>query len=113
MPKAKKKLKKWQITLLVILGVLLLLFLFLLWFYYAKLSLMQYDTSSGVSIDTEVSVDDDDLNIETSGVSNIVIPAGEIYQNDNVINVLLLGTDELRRILQRQRARRQHDGALD
>lgn len=28
MPKAKKKLKKWQITLLVILGVLLLLFLF-------------------------------------------------------------------------------------
>ena len=94
MPKAKKKLKKWQITLLVILGVLLLLFLFLLWFYYAKLSLMQYDTSSGVSIDTEVSVDDDDLNIETSGVSNIDIPAGEIYQNDNVINILLLGTDE-------------------
>lgn len=94
MPKTKKKLKKWQITLLVILGVLLLLFLFLLWFYYAKLSLMQYDTSSGVSIDTEVSVDGDDLNIETSGVSNIDIPAGEIYQNDNVINILLLGTDE-------------------
>lgn len=67
---SKKETKKWQITLLVILGVLLLLFLFLLWFYYAKLSLMQYDTSSGVSIDTEVSVDDDDHNIETSGVSN-------------------------------------------
>lgn len=95
MSKAKRKLKKWQITLLVILGVLLLLFLFLFWFYYAKLSLMQYDTSSGVSIDTEVSMDDEDLNIgDTSGVSDISIPEGEIYQNDNVLNILLLGTDE-------------------
>lgn len=96
MKKTKRKLKKWQIVLIVTAGVLLLLFLLLVWFYNAKLDLMQYDSSSGISVDTEVSIEDEEgLGIgETSGVSTIEVPEGEIYQNENVVNILLLGTDE-------------------
>ena len=95
MTKAKKKLKIWQTILLIFSGVFILAILLLIWLYYSKLSLIQYDTSNGVSINTEMPGETEDMEIgETSGIAEITLPSGEIYQNENVVNILLLGTDE-------------------
>lgn len=68
-------------------------------FYQAKLNLLQYDDGHR-EIDTEIELPLDDMEIPDLGDApdnsqqNSELPTGDIVTDKNVINILLLGTDE-------------------
>ena len=74
------------------------------WAYYnSKLDLIQYDDGSKeIDISTSYAIDNDELDIadlpdapeDVDASGGIEILEGDIYHDDNVVNILLLGTDE-------------------
>ena len=97
-----KKSHKVRNILLIVLGVFLLLVLLALVWYILKISKIQYDTGNGdLSIDTEISIPDEDgslfqdpdIPIVDDGTP-IEVPDGDVWKDQNVFNILLLGTDE-------------------
>lgn len=98
----KKKCTKLIFTVLIILTVAAIA-LFLIWNYYdSKLDLIQYDDGSH-SIDTDVSipVNNDELELPELPEAppervdgKVEILPGDIYHDEDVVNILLLGTDE-------------------
>ena len=94
-------------TLLVILLVLLLLIGGVLGFAVYKLSLIDFDTGTrkepvaAVPSDTDSTVSEEDtfeeLTVDLSGLDEMetfpVIPEAEIQHSDDIVNILLLGTD--------------------
>lgn len=95
---AKKSKKKygWWIAGSICLVVVLLVGC--VWMYYqGKLNLLQYDDGSR-EIDTEVEMPMDGIDIPDLGNApqsgNSDLPTGEMVTDEDVINILLLGTDE-------------------
>lgn len=98
--------RKKPIGIIITISIILLLTIMTLlgWAYYnSKLDLIQYDDGSKeIDTSTSYAIDNDELDIadlpdapedvDTSG--GIEILEGDIYHDDNVINILLLGTDE-------------------
>lgn len=101
MDKTKKKLPKWAIVLLIIIAVLLLI-VTVLWLYYnSKLNLIDYDDGSRpLDTSTSYAIDNSELDIgdlpdaPAGQGGTIEILDGDIYSDSNVMNILLLGTDE-------------------
>ena len=97
-----KKSHKVRNSILIVLGVLLLLIVLALLWYALKISKIQYDTGNGEwSIDTEISIPDEgetifqdsDIPVVDDG-QPIEVPDGDVWKDENVFNILLLGTDE-------------------
>ena len=97
-----KKSHKVRNILLIVLGVFLILVWLALFWYILKISKIQYDTGNGdLSIDTEISIPDEDgslfqdpdIPIVDDGTP-IEVPDGDVWKDQNVFNILLLGTDE-------------------
>ncbi|MEE0801567.1 MAG: LCP family protein [Gemmiger sp.] len=95
------KTHKVQRVLLIILLVVLLLFLAAFGFYRSKLALLNY--SDGVShgdtideSDSETLAESDAMKESTAGLEekDAVEATGDIMSDENVINILLIGTDE-------------------
>ena len=98
--------RKKPIGIIITISIVLLLTIVTLlgWAYYnSKLDLIQYDDGSKeIDTSTSYAIDNDELDIadfpdapedvDTSG--GIEILEGDIYHDDDVINILLLGTDE-------------------
>lgn len=98
--------RKKTIGIIIAISIVLLLTIMTLlgWAYYnSKLDLIQYDDGSkDIDTSTSYAIDNDELDIadlpdapedvDTSG--GIEILEGDIYHDDDVINILLLGTDE-------------------
>lgn len=108
MPAQIKRTKKKKSALRTVLGTLLILILLgillIFLFIQSKLNLIDYDpgTLSPEEIAAqaalaETDVEPEDLSPDISGlemVEELVLPTGEITQDDDVLNILLLGTDE-------------------
>lgn len=102
MEQKKKKRIKW-VSIVLGIVVVMALVLLLIWNYYdSKLNMIHYDDGSK-PIDTSVSVpvNNDELDIpDLPGLpperedGKVEILPGEIYHDEDVINILLLGTDE-------------------
>lgn len=96
---------KWMKKHKIITGFLiliLLLILFVFWFLWSKLDLIQYDNEIDKSVYESVAVDDIVEELVTSsdieGLKQVqsapVIPEAEILKEDDILNILLIGTDE-------------------
>lgn len=62
-----------------------------------KLNLIQYDDGKVESEGTILAGEEDEIDLDLSGLDSVDpqgIPSGQIYSNESVINILLLGTDE-------------------
>lgn len=96
MAKTRKK-KTAAIVISVILAIVLAVCVALFVFVKGKLNRIDYDDGK-VSYDVSIDAGDtDDVEIDTSGLEEVdpqAIASGEIYTDKNVLNVLLLGTDE-------------------
>lgn len=96
---SKKKSRIGWIVAACIVVVLAVLLVAAWGFYQAKLDLLQYDDGKR-EIDTETELPLDDMEIPDLGDApddadmRDDLPEGEITQSDDVINILLLGTDE-------------------
>ncbi len=95
----KKSAKKGWIIFACVAAVVIIL-LGCIWAYYqGKLGLMQYDDGKR-EIDTELELPLDDMDIPDVGQApekenaRTDLPAGELVTDEDVINILLLGTDE-------------------
>ena len=94
--KTNKK-RKWLIAVAVILAILLLFVSAGALYYVTKLNMLNYDDGSReIDISTVYPVDNDELDLpDLPDGPNEIDPAdGEIYKDENVMNILLLGTDE-------------------
>jgi len=80
--------------------ILIAIFVLTAFLYYnSKLNKIHFNFDSDVVIDTDVEITDDaemDLSYLPEGdpTHKIVAPYGEIYKNSDVMNILLLGTDD-------------------
>ena len=98
--------RKKPIGIIIVISIVLLLTIVTLlgWAYYnSKLDLIQYDDGSKeIDTSTSYAIDNDELdiadlpdapeNVDASG--GIEVLEGDIYHDNNVVNILLLGTDE-------------------
>ena len=99
--KQQKKRRRWPYVIAGVVVASLLAF-FLLWmFYNSKLGLIQYNSGSH-SIDASVSIpsEENDESLPDMGQAPIdaeqksQLPAGDPFYDKDVVNILLLGTDE-------------------
>lgn len=93
---AAKKKKKGKIVVAVIILIILAILIGGFAFVKGKLNLIDYDDGKK-EYGTIQEGDEDQLDLDLSGLEQVDpqgIPSGEIYKDKNVINVLLLGTDE-------------------
>lgn len=94
----KRRLKKWQIVLLVLISILLLLFIVFISFYDSKLSKLNFDRNEVVSVNTEVTLENEDGDVpdlpSKKDDGKIKLPEIDVFKDKNVFNILLLGTDE-------------------
>lgn len=95
-----KRLKKWQVVLIIVVLILISITSCAGAFYISKLNLINYDTNSTISYNFSPVSDDTkdiglppDIEVE-SNVTSLPLPKGDIYKDENVLNILLLGTDE-------------------
>lgn len=98
--------RKKPIGIIITISIILLLTIMTLlgWAYYnSKLDLIQYDDGSKeIDTSTSYAIDNDELDIadlpdapeDVDASGGIEILEGDIYHDDNVVNILLLGTDE-------------------
>ena len=98
--------RKKTIGIIITISIVLLLTIVTLlgWAYYnSKLDLIQYDDGSKeIDTSTSYAIDNDELDIadlpdapeDVDASGGIEILEGDIYHDDNVVNILLLGTDE-------------------
>ena len=98
--------RKKPIGIIITISIVLLLTIVTLlgWAYYnSKLDLIQYDDGSKeIDTSTSYAIDNDELDIadlpdapeDVDASGGIEILEGDIYHDDNVVNILLLGTDE-------------------
>ena len=98
--------RKKPIGIIITISIILLLTIMTLlgWAYYnSKLDLIQYDDGSKeMDTSTSYAIDNDELDIadlpdapeDVDASGGIEILEGDIYHDDNVVNILLLGTDE-------------------
>lgn len=98
--------RKKPIGIIIAISIVLLLTIVTLlgWAYYnSKLDLIQYDDGSKeIDTSTSYAIDNDELDIadlpdapeDVDASGGIEILEGDIYHDDNVVNILLLGTDE-------------------
>lgn len=96
----KKKHKKLKITLITLVSLILVIAIVMFTYYNHKLNLIKYDKGA----DNNVVVDDDpgetydDINASASKLdeyeNNLTVSGGNTITSKNVINILLLGTDE-------------------
>ena len=98
--------RKKPIGIIIVISIVLLLTIVTLlgWAYYnSKLDLIQYDDGSkDIDTSTSYAVENDELDIadlpdapeDVDASGGIEILEGDIYHDDNVVNILLLGTDE-------------------
>ena len=98
--------RKKPIGIIIAISIVLLLTIMTLlgWAYYnSKLDLIQYDDGSKeIDTSTSYAIDNDELDIanlpdapeDVDASGGIEILEGDIYHGDNVVNILLLGTDE-------------------
>lgn len=98
--------RKKPIGIIIAISIVLLLTIVTLlgWAYYnSKLDLIQYDDGSKeIDTSTSYAIDNDELEIDdlpdapedVDASGGIKILEGDIYHDDNVVNILLLGTDE-------------------
>ena len=98
--------RKKPIGIIIAISIVLLLTIMTLlgWAYYnSKLDLIQYDDGSKeIDTSTSYAIDNDELDIadlpdapeDVDASGGIEILEGDIYHDDNVVNILLLGTDE-------------------
>lgn len=97
--KSKKKRKIGWIILACVVVILGMISAVVWNFYQAKLNLLQYDDGNR-EIDTEIELPLDDMEIPDLGSvsendhQNSSLPTDEMVTDKNVINILLLGTDE-------------------
>lgn len=97
--KSNKKRKIGWIILVCVVAVLAVIFTGVWNFYQSKLNLLQYDDGDR-EIDTEIELPLDDMEIPDLGDApdnnqqNSDLPTGEVVTDKDVINILLLGTDE-------------------
>ncbi len=92
--------------LLIVLLILVLLVLCAVWFYLSKLDLIEFDDEiddsvyqSTVAVDATEATEGDILSAgDIAGLEQVetapTVPQGEIEKADNVMNILLIGTDE-------------------
>lgn len=84
--------------LLTIFGVLLVIGLIGVTYYYSKLNLLDYDHSTDNSVDQTIveaePIEEIDLSGEEIRDEVGELPEGDVSSDDDVINILLLGTDE-------------------
>ena len=105
--KVPKKVKKKHPVLkvfLIILMMLLLLIAAVVGFLWSKLDLIQYDDEIDKSayytepMDAEATEEPEDDIVDISGLELVetepIIPDSEVVDDDNVLNILLIGTDE-------------------
>lgn len=93
---AANKKKKGKILAAVIILIILAILIGGFAFVKGKLNLIDYDDGKK-EYATIQEGDEDQLDLDLSGLEQVDpqgIPSGEIYKDKNVINVLLLGTDE-------------------
>ena len=93
---AANKKKKGKIVAAVIILIILAILIGGFAFVKGKLNLIDYDDGKK-EYATIQEGDEDQLDLDLSGLEQVDpqgIPSGEIYKDKNVINVLLLGTDE-------------------
>lgn len=94
---ATKKPRKWLVALVTALAVLAIVFASILIYVHSKLNLIQYDDGT-IEQDVAISAgEEDELDLDLSGLESAEppdVPDGEIYSRDDVLNILLLGTDE-------------------
>lgn len=95
----KSRLKIILVILLALVVICEALFIVAYEYYRSKIQLLQFDDSNPSSIDyldNEIITDTSDLemDIEELPQQEVVEATGEIIQDDNVFNVLLIGTDE-------------------
>ena len=93
---ATKKKKKGKIVALVLILLLLVAFIAGFAFVKGKLNLINYDDGKK-EYETIQEGDEDQIDLDLSGLEQVDpegVPSGEIYKDENVLNVLILGTDE-------------------
>lgn len=97
MSKSKKIHKKAVVPLLAIAILLIILLLCTICFIKGKLDLIQYDDGKSTG-DIHFSAEkEDDLDLDLSGIESMApqqVLDGEIFTDESVINILLLGTDD-------------------
>ena len=98
--------RKKPIGIIITISIILLLTIMTLlgWAYYnSKLDLIQYDDGSKeIDTSTSYAIDNDELDIadlpdapeDVDASVKIEVLEGDIYHDNNVVNILLLGTDE-------------------
>lgn len=98
--------RKKPIGIIIVISIVLLLTIVTLlgWAYYnSKLDLIQYDDGSKeIDTSTSYAIDNDELDIadlpdapeDVDASGGIETLEGDIYHDNNVVNILLLGTDE-------------------
>ena len=101
MKNQQKKRPCWVYITVSIVGALLLLFLLVWRFYDAKLGLIQYNSGShSMDVNTDISGEDSDDSLPDMGQAPVdaeqksQLPEGDPFYDKDVINILLLGTDE-------------------
>ena len=93
---ASKKRKTGKIVALVLILLLLVAFIAGFAFVKGKLNLINYDDGKK-EYETIQEGDEDQIDLDLSGLEQVDpegVPSGEIYKDENVLNVLILGTDE-------------------
>ncbi len=94
---AAKKGKKGKIVALILIFLVVVVLASAFVFVKGKLNMIQYDDGKK---DYDVSIeagDEDEIDLDLSGLDEVDpqgIPSGEVYKDENVLNVLILGTDE-------------------
>ena len=95
--KAKKKRRGWLIALLTLLILFLILAAGAALFVNSKLSLIDYSDGSLENPAPAEESGEEDLSVDLTGLEMKeppVLPQGEATADDNILNVLILGTDE-------------------
>ena len=95
--KAKKKPRGWLIALLTLLILFLILAAGAALFVNSKLSLIDYSDGSLENPAPAEESGEEDLSVDLTGLEMKeppVLPQGEATADDNILNVLILGTDE-------------------
>jgi len=91
-------LKKSKKVFAVIAIVLAIAVIGLFSFVNGKLDKITYDDSNSIEINTEISEEEADEQVDISNLpqedKDVVVPEGEVLTDNNVFNILLLGTDE-------------------
>ena len=101
MNKQQKKRLRWPFVAASIIGVLLLILLLLWQFYNAKLGLIQYNNGSrSIDVSASIPAEENDESLPDMGQApkdakqKSQLPIGDPFYDKDVINILLLGTDE-------------------